>query len=151
MAGNESASVNRHEREALLDRVEREGATVGTRIPERLAVGDETVPLRERVLAFHRTDNPDEDAVHALTVALRRERKARLERLESEPDLDRSGAELVAEEIIGIDRALATLCGVTEDEDIEAAIHRQRVADTERWRHFLKKANADDLDGSVRR
>ena len=145
------SDVNRHEREILLGRVEREGATVGAQIPDRLAVGGEVIPLRDRVLAFHRVNDPDEEGVKALTVALRGARKERLERIESDPALDRSAAEEIVNEVIGIDRALETLRSVGNEVDIEAEMERQKVADSERWQHFLKKARRDGVDRGLSR
>ena len=151
MGENKLEPVNRHEREALLDRVDREGATVGAKIPERLTIGGEVLELRDRILGFQGETPSDEDAIHDLTVALRGARKNRHDRLESDENLEYETGERLVEEIIGIDRALIALRSIGESDDIEAAIRRQEVADTERWRHFIKKASTNELDRGLTR
>lgn len=146
--------VRRHDREAFLDRIEREGATVGSRIPKQLEVEGDIIALRDLVIEFQRSDSlstDDRDSIHELTIQLRRERSTRRHRLESDPDLDRKTAEQLAESVIGIDRSLAALRGIKADEDIESTIQRQTVADSERWQRFLKKARTSDLDRSLSR
>ena len=153
-SGSERSRVNRHDREAILARIDREGATVGARIPERLEVAERTVDLRERVLAAHRSAAdaaPDAESPQSLIVDLRRERLERRRRIEEDQTLDREGAEALAESIVGIDRALAALEHIGSESDIEAEIDRRTVADRRRWRQFLKKANANDLRERGRR
>ena len=132
-----------YEREALLERVDREGATVGASIPEKLDIDGETVQLRETVLSLQDPDT-DEVATRAseLTRTLRRTRKKRYERLESET-LTKAEGETLARELIGIDRALASLGGSETTEDVDAAMREQDVADAARWRQFVKRARGD--------
>lgn len=143
-----ATGVNAHERQSLLDRVDREGATVGTQIPETLELEDGRVALRERILSLQRAGSldPDQEADrHELVVALRRGRSERYSRLESDPDLDRETGETLVAEIIGIDRALAALRDLEESDNIEALIQRKQVENTQRWRHFIDQASLSDL------
>lgn len=134
--------VKPYERAALLERAERESATVGAAIPERLSVRGEELELRAEVMALQREDALTEAAaehLRTLTRALRRERTERVNRLETEP-MDRAEGEAVVETIIGIDRALEALTSVDEEVNIEAEIQQREVADMARWRSFLNEA-----------
>ncbi len=141
-----------YEREALLERVERESATVGASIPERLRIEGETVALRDRILALQRMDTLDEPAREErdrLLVALRGKRQTLRDQLEHDP-IDRQAGEEIAERIIDIDRARAALRQVGEDTDIADKIRQQRVEDVERWRAFVKRTRGD-LERSLAR
>lgn len=131
-----------YERQALLERVERDSATVGASIPERLELEGRTVSLRDRILALQRADalGPAQESERdELLVALRRKRTELLDRLEH-GDIDHSTGEALASAIIDIDRARAALRSAGDDVDIEEEIREQRVADAERWRSFIKQS-----------
>lgn len=134
-----------YERQALLDRIEREGATVGASIPDRLTVQDEAIPLREAVLSLHR-EAPLADDREAyrrdLVIRLRRERTRLIRELET-ADIGRPTAERIVEDVVGIDRALEVLGSIGDPVDIEAEIRRQELAEMERWRSFLKRARGE--------
>ena len=137
-----------YERQALLERVERDSATIGARIPERLELEGETIAVRERILTLQRAktlDPAQESEREELQIALRRRRTELQERLE-EDDIDRATGESLADTIIDIDRGRAALRAVGEDTDIEEAMRKQQVADAERWRSFIK-----ELHGSITR
>lgn len=141
-----------HEREALLARIDREGATVGTRIPERAEVAGEEIALRRRVLRLQNADpltGADRDERDRLVRALRQNRRDLVERLEEAP-IDRPTGERLVDRIVGIDRAMGALRAAGEDDDIEEAIRQQRVADVERWRSFVKRTR-QGLDRSFDR
>lgn len=130
-----------YERQALLDRIERDSATVGVAIPERLDLRGETVALRERILALQQTtplSSTEEREREELLVALRRKRTALVERLETE-EMDRSAGEDLVDRIVGIDRARAALRAAGEETDIEEEIRKRHVADMERWQSFIKQ------------
>jgi len=127
------------EREKLLRRVERQGATVGASMPETIAIGDEELPLREFVIETRKIDRIPPDTEETLTAAkraLREERARRVERLESAP-LDRDAAEELAGEIAGIDRALNALGNVRKPTYSETA-RSTFIDDHKRWLGFLK-------------
>ncbi len=139
---DEAATVKEYERQALLDRLNRDGATIGASIPERLSVQGEPCELRKTILALQEeaARSPAQQArVDQLTVSLRRERTARMRSIETD-DLDRAAAEDLATSIIGIDRALDALQALGAETNIEAEIERQRQAEHERWRAFIHRA-----------
>jgi len=144
--------VQEYERKQLLERVEREGATVGATIPETITVQGEPLDLHEFVFEIKRRDTvpPGErDRVEQAKTNLRRERRERKERLE-EDDISREAGERLAEAIIGIDRALNALQNLGPT-DLETEAKTKEAADKKRWMSFLKKALGRDDGGSNRR
>jgi hypothetical protein len=133
--------VKDHVRDGLLERIDRDGATVGQSIPESLSVGERTIDLRAFVRAASDGDR-DPEAVQSVIVGLRRERERRRERLESD-SLSREAGRELADSILGIDRALTVLESAGEP-DIEAEIERKRVADRKRWHSFLEEVTGDE-------
>jgi len=139
--GARAVSVKEYERKQLLERVEREGATVGADIPERIEVQGEPVDLREFVFEIKRRDTVpagERERVERAKTNLRRERLERKRRIEN-GDLAREEGERLVRAVIGIDRALNALedLGPT---DLEAEMAAQERADRKRWMSFLKKA-----------
>lgn len=132
--------VKQHDRARILERIDRDGATVGTSIPETLRIDGEEVQLRSFVHAARSGDRPRE-AVRETIEALRAERGRRRQEIESgDPDLER--AETLAATIVGIDRALNVL--ESDDEtDVEAEAGRRRQADQKRWRNFVRQVTGD--------
>lgn len=142
MIAPDVGGVKPYEREALLDRIDREGATIGAAIPEEVALEDGTVPLRKRVLELQTggaETNEGAAAADELRFQLRRVRNREQERLET-ADLDYETGEQITERVIGIDRALEILDDLGSEEDLEARIAAQERADRERWLNFLKQA-----------
>ncbi|MEF8813214.1 MAG: DUF5788 family protein [Halovenus sp.] len=138
------------ERKQLLERIEREGATVGASIPDRITVQGEEVPLQEFVFEIRKRETvpPGErDRVEQAKRNLRRERLQRKQRIE-EGDITLAEGERLAESIIGIDRALNEL-ETLQPGDLEQEAKKQEAQDRKRWMKFLKKAlgNADDESG----
>ncbi len=138
------------ERKQLLERIEREGATVGASIPDRITVQGETVPLQEFVFEIRKRETvpPGErDRVEQAKRNLRRERLQRKQRIE-DGDLTRAEGERLAESVIGIDRALNEL-ETLQPGDIDEEAEKQEAQDRKRWTKFLKKAlgHADDESG----
>ncbi|WP_075937083.1 DUF5788 family protein [Halosegnis longus] len=136
--------MQEYEREILLERIGRESATVGASIPDRIEVQGEEVDLQEFVFEIKRRDTiPDgeRERVERAKKNLRRERLQRKQRIEGETDEDLTftDGEQLAEDIIGIDRALAALESLRPT-DIEGERERQETADTKRWLNFLKQA-----------
>ncbi|ELY93838.1 hypothetical protein C483_04144 [Natrialba hulunbeirensis JCM 10989] len=140
------------ERKQLLERVEREGATVGADIPETITVQGEELDLRTFVFEIKRRETvpPGErDRVEQAKRNLRRERVERLERIE-EGDISHTKGDELAQSIIGIDRALNALENLGPT-DIEREQQVKQAADTKRWMSFLKQALGRDDDQSARR
>ncbi len=141
-----------YERKQLLERVEREGATVGAEIPDRIEVAGEEVDLRQFVFEIKRRETVPEgerERVEQAKRNLRRERLRRVERIE-EGDIDRAEGERLAGSIIGIDRALNALESLGPT-DLEAESKAQEAADRKRWTSFLKKALGREDGGPSRR
>lgn len=144
--------MREYERKQLLERVNRDGATIGISIPERIEIQGEEIDLREFVFEIKRRDTvpPGErERVDRAKRNLRRERTERLERIEENEVSFEEGEELAAS-IIGIDRALEALEQL-QPVDLEAEEQRQQAADTKRWMSFLKKALGHEDAGSSRR
>lgn len=132
--------MKKFERKQLLERIDREGATVGVRIPERIEVLDEPVDLREFVFEVKRRDTvpPGErERVERAKKRLRRERLARRQTIEA-GEVTYERGESLAESIIGIDRALNAL-GSLEPTDLEREASNRAAADRKRWLSFLKQ------------
>ncbi|WP_436906573.1 DUF5788 family protein [Halosimplex marinum] len=139
--------MQEYERKQLLERIGREGATVGATIPERIEIRGEPVDLREFVFEIKRRDTVpagERERVERAKTNLRRERKERKERIEA-GDISREEGERLVEAIIGIDRALNALESLGPT-NLEAEIEAQETADKKRWMNFLKKALGDDRD-----
>ena len=141
-----------YERKQLLERVDREGATVGADIPDRIEVQGEELELRTFVFEIKRRETVPPGERERVEQAKRNLRRERLERLEliEEGDISREEGEALARSIIGIDRALNALqrLGPT---DLEREEKAQQAADTKRWMSFLKQALGSNDDAASRR
>ena len=129
------------ERKQLLERIERESATVGVDIPERITVQGEPIDLQSFVFEIKRRETipPGErDRVERAKKNLRRERLQRKQRIEDE-EISFEEGERLAESIVGIDRALSALEQLGPV-DLEAEARAQETADRKRWMKFLKQA-----------
>jgi hypothetical protein len=133
--------VREFERKQLLERIEREGATVGADIPDEIEVQGEEIALREFVFEIRRRETvpPGErDRVDRAKRNLRRERLQRKQRVEEEP-LSYEEGKTVVRTIVGIDRALNALEQLGPV-DIESEAEAKEAADRKRWVTFLQKA-----------
>jgi len=137
--------MKEYEREILLERIGRDGATVGADIPERIDVQGESIDLQEFVFEIKRRETvpPGErERVERAKKNLRRERLERKQLIEDrEVDFDKG--EEIAGAIIGIDRALNALESLGPT-DIETEQQRKEAADTKRWMNFLQQALGRD-------
>jgi hypothetical protein len=143
--------VQEYERERLLEQVERDAATVGAAIPDRIEVAGETIPLKRFVFEVKRLDQvPDAKRAEVAETKklLRRERRARKREL-AEDAIDRQRGEELVQTIVGIDRALNALesLGAT---DLEAEMARSEAADRKRWLSFLDSVLGEDESGKRR-
>ncbi|MBX0321685.1 hypothetical protein EGH21_01445 [Halomicroarcula sp. F13] len=141
------------ERKQLLERIEREGATVGAAIPDEITVQGEDVDLQSFVFEIKRRDTiprGERERVDRAKKNLRRERIERKELIE-EGEVSYERGEELAEAIIGIDRALNALEQLGPA-DLEAEAKAQETADTKRWMKFLQKAlGHEDADSGTGR
>lgn len=146
------ATVKAYQRKQLLERINREGSTIGERIPERIRIGDEEVPLREFVFEIKRRDTipaGERKRVERAKKNLRRERVRRVNLIENDEVTFAEGKE-EARTIAGIDRALNALESL-EPTDIESEAAAQEAADRKRWMTFLRKALGHEQDNRGRR
>jgi hypothetical protein len=140
------------ERKVLLERVDREAATIGAQIPEEVDVQGEPVRLREFVFEVKKLEQVPESRqaeVAELKTLLRRERLQRRQRLE-EADISKAEGEALVETIIGLDRALHALenLGPTS---LEAEAQAASAADKKRWFSFLRDVLGHDENAGGRR
>jgi hypothetical protein len=140
--------VKPFERKQLLERVEREGATVGHAIPEEISLNGETLRLRAFVFETKRVEavSPNQQArVEEVLTSLRGARQVRKQRLETDA-LSLAEAEELADEIVGIDRALTALESL-DTTDLSDETQQAERADRKRWIRFLKRALGHDDGG----
>jgi hypothetical protein len=133
--------VKEFERKQLLERVNREAATVGAAIPETIEVQGEEVDLQEFVFEIKRRETVptgERERVERAKRNLRRERLERLQRIE-DGEVSYAEGERLAESIVGIDRALNALEALGPA-DLEREAEAQEAADRKRWMKFLRKA-----------
>ena len=138
------------ERKQLIERIERESATVGQDIPDEIEVQGETLDLRSFVFEIKRRDTVpagERERVDRAKKNLRRERLQRKQLIE-EGDISREEGEEQALAIIGIDRALNALEQLGSV-DLETEAEAKAAADKKRWTRFLKQAlgHGDDDSG----
>ncbi len=147
------STVQEFERKQLLERVNREGATIGTRIPDRIEVQGEEVELRDFVFEIKRRETVpagEGDRVEQAKRNLRRERLERLERLREEEELGFEEGSELADSVVGLDRALDAL-NQLKPEDLEQQAKIQEAADQKRWSKFLQQALGRGSGGGIRR
>ncbi len=140
--------MQEYERKQLLERIGRESATVGVDIPERIEVQGTEVDLREFVFEIKRRETVpagERERVERAKRNLRRERLERKEQIEA-GEVPFEEGEVLADGIIGIDRALEALENL-DGASVEAEAERQATADKKRWMNFLKQALGNDDDG----
>jgi hypothetical protein len=144
--GDGAQTVQSYERKQLLERIEREGATVGEDIPEEITVQGEAFELQSFVFEIKRLETvpPGEaERVEEAKKNLRRERLQRKQRLEDDPELSVAEGEALVESIIGLDRALNALESLGPT-DLEREAKAKEKAETQRWLNFLKQALGHD-------
>jgi hypothetical protein len=143
--------VREFERKQLLERIQREGATVGASIPDEVEVQGETVALQEFVFEIKKREtvpSGERERVERAKKNLRRERLQRKQRVEDD-DISYEEGERLVESVVGIDRALNALeqLGPT---NLEAEAEKKKAADRKRWMNFLQQAlGRDDSAGGV--
>lgn len=135
-----SDALDEATREALLDRVTTQSATVGASVPDEIEIGGTAVDLSAFIVESRKVDAVPPALDRKVTAAresLRAGRERRLDRLETER-LDRETAETLAEEIIGIDRALNALEGIRRPGFADEH-HADTLAGHERWLAFVDR------------
>ena len=139
--------MREYRRKQLLERIGRDGATVGRSIPERIEIQGEEINLREFVFEIRRREtipSGERDRVERAKRNLRRERRERKRRIE-DGEISYEEGERLAEAIIGIDRALTELESLGPV-DVEHEAEANETADRKRWLQFLQKALGEKSD-----
>lgn len=127
-----------YERAQLVERVERDGATIGVSMPDEIDIDGEPFALREFVFEIKRLDDlpaSKREELQAVKRRLRRARRRREERLE-EADISYEEGERLVEEILGLSRALNALQSLGGP-GIGAEARASETADEKRWYSFL--------------
>ena len=145
--------MDESEREAILDRVTSQSATVGASVPDTVDIDGTAVDLSEFIVETRAigTVPPELDRkVSSVKATLRAERERRMDRLRGEDGdaavadatdaadapLDRETAERLADEVVGIDRALNALETIRHPDFADE--HRSATLDGhERWLAFV--------------
>lgn len=136
--------MKEYEREALLERADRDSASVGTRVPETVELDGEELALNEYVFEA-RAGGIEGDDLKKKKKLLRRKRKALLDEIR-EDDISYDEGERIVERVAGIDRALNILQGTGGD--IESEARASEKADEKRWIDFVKKVTGSDGEDS---
>ncbi len=143
--------MQEYQRKQLIERVDREGSTVGAEIPAQISVQGEEIDLHEFVFEIKRRDTfpeSERERVDRAKKNLRRERLQRRQRIE-EGEITFEEGERIARSIVGIDRALNALENL-EPTDLEREEMAQEAADKKRWMSFLKQALGHEDSSSGR-
>jgi hypothetical protein len=133
--------MKEYQRKQLLERIDREGATVGAQIPERIEVQGEEIALQQFVFEIKRRETvpPGErDRVERAKRNLRRERLERKRRIEA-GEIGFEEGDRLADSVIGIDRALEALESLDAG-SVQAEAEREAAMDRKRWMKFLRQA-----------
>jgi hypothetical protein len=136
--------MKEYQREALLERADRDSVSVGTRVPETVELEDGELALNEYVFKA-RAGEVDADDLKEKKKLLRRKRVALLDEIR-EGELSYEEGERIVERVAGIDRALNILQGTGDG--IEAEARAKEKADEKRWLDFLKKVTGSDGEDS---
>lgn len=126
-------------RTELIDRVQRRGSTIGQSIPRTVTIDGTELALKEFVWETKRQGvvPPDQrDRVRSVRSSLTEKRDAMVDRLRSE-ELTTAEGERLADEIVGIDRAITALKNLREP-DIAEADHEHSIESNRRWVDFLE-------------
>jgi hypothetical protein len=139
------APLTRRERRVMMARLRRAFSWVGAKIPRKVVIDDETIPLRRLVSDFlsepEPTDEQRELASRLLELVERKER-ADERRIEHDPDLTLQQARKLFDEAVGLLRAIVDLREVTEGshrQSITDRVRKSRVDDARRWQDFVRQ------------
>ena len=133
--------MKEYERKVLLERISREAATIGSKIPESIEIQGESIDLRSFIFEIQRRDTVprgERERIEQAKRNLRRERLERIAQIENNR-VEYDEGEAIAASIIGIDRALEALQSLNAA-DPETEAKRQSTADRKRWMRFLRQA-----------
>lgn len=142
--GNLHPPMKEYQREALIEKAEREGAALGADIPEVISLDGEEFELNEYVFEA-RAGEVDTGDIQEKKKLLRRKRSGLIDRLKDE-EMTYEEGERVVERVTGLERALDVLEGIRRDTSVEAEARAKEKADEKRWLDFLKKVTGSSGD-----
>lgn len=131
-------TIGKYEREALIDRIDKEGATVGHEIPDEITIDDDVVEL-SRVASHIRKTGVSQtrfDDIMEFKRTLRQKQNDNRDKIQN-AELTHETAEQLAEETIGVERVLNMFQGDDVD-SISDELKRNRAQRQKRWQAFLK-------------
>ncbi|MFB6161937.1 MAG: DUF5788 family protein [Halococcoides sp.] len=131
-------SLDDERRAELIERVQRRGSTIGQTIPETVEIDGTELALKEFVWETKQQGvvPPDQrDRVRSVRASLTDKRDDLVNRLRT-ADITADEAERLADEIVGIDRAIAALKNLHEP-DIAEADREHNLESNRRWVDFL--------------
>lgn len=121
-----------------MNRIGRQTATIGQRIPETIDVDGEPFELRAFVMETKSQGAippSKRESVRAVRSKLKRERERRTSRLESAP-LSEDEATRLADTILGLERAVTALGNLSEP-DFDGRSAEAELQGTRRWIEFV--------------
>ena len=124
----------------LLERVNRQSATIGAKTPETITIDGQTVDLQEFIIETRELPEIPPGTKELVSTAkqrLRNERTKRVDRLKNDDSLDQETAEELADEIVGIDRARNALDSLYRP-DYAKDVRTADIDDYKRWLGFLE-------------
>ncbi len=139
------APLSRKERRRMMSRLRKAFSWVGARIPRKVVIDGETMPLRRMVADFLKEPEPGKkqrELARRLLELVERKEKANERRIENDPDLKREDAEVLFKEAAGLLRAIVDLREMSEGSHrtpIGQRVNESRKDDARRWQAFIKK------------
>jgi len=127
-------------RRELLERVNRQSATIGAKTPETITINGEPVDLQEFIIETRELPEIPPGTRELVSTAkqrLRNERTDRVDRLKNDDSLDHETATELADEIVGLDRARNALDTLYRP-DYAAEVRSAEIDDYKRWLGFLE-------------
>jgi hypothetical protein len=127
-------------RAELLERVNRQSATIGAKTPATITIDGTEIDLHAFLIETRELPEIPPGTKELVSTAkqrLKTERDERAERLKTDQTLDEEAAETIAEEIIGLDRARNALDGIYRPNYGEEA-HNMTIDDYKRWLGFVE-------------
>ena len=127
-------------RAELLERVNRQSATIGAKTPETITIDGQAVDLQEFIIETRELPEIPPGTKELVSTAkqrLRNERTKRVDRLKNDDSLDQETAEELADEIVGIDRARNALDSLYRP-DYAKDVRTADIDDYKRWLGFLE-------------
>jgi len=127
-------------RAELLERVNRQSATIGAKTPATITIDGTEIDLHAFLIETRELPEIPPGTKELVSTAkqrLKTERDERAERLKTDQTLNEEAAETIAEEIIGLDRARNALDGIYRPNYGEEA-HNMTIDDYKRWLGFVE-------------